>query len=638
LAQCVAAALASSIKYRPDIDGLRAVAVLPVVAYHLGFRPVTGGFVGVDVFFVISGFLIGSMVFADIAADKFSLTTFYVRRIRRIFPALFTMMAATAIAAYFILYPAPFIDFGKSLAAATFSVSNFYFWATSGYFDAPAITKPLLHTWSLAVEEQFYLLFPPLALALHRWAPRRVTLCIIVIALISLVWSAIGVFVAPNEAFYLLHTRAWELALGILLARGAAPKLASPALRTGVAAAGLALIVGSVFLLTRDTPFPGLAAIPPCLGAAMLIAAGGAGDNPVSRLLSWKPIVFIGLISYSLYLWHWPIIVLYQQYLGSAFLFLFQKLQLAALMLVLSVLSWRFIEQPFRRLRAPAPKVLALAGGGAGALMALSLGIVLLQGAPQRFAPDVMRLASYLHYEGFDTPGAPICFIAASQHTYADYDRNRCLARSATRPNILLLGDSHAAHLRTGLIAALPDANVMQATASGCKPLLHRRARDAAGCRRLMQSMFEDYLPNTPVDLVIVSARWFDSDLADLASTLDYLKARHVNVLLVGPIVQYNGAVPQLVALAAQHHDPDLLLRQMRRQERGVDAAMAALAARKHVRYASAYRAMCPGDACVQLSVDGVPLQHDYGHLTREGSIFVVDRLRDEGDFAFAAN
>ncbi len=279
--------MSNAINYRPDVDGLRAVAVLPVIAYHLGFRPIPGGFIGVDVFFVISGFLIGSLVFKELEQGRFSFAGFYVRRIRRLFPALLVMMAATAIGAYFIIYPSRYEEFAQSLAAATFSVSNIYFFLTAGYFDGPAITKPLLHTWSLAVEEQFYLLFPPLALWLTTRVPNRTTLIIAIIGAVSFVWSAITAFTSPNESFYLLHTRAWELALGLLLARGVQPRMTSALVRASVAGIGLLLIVASVFLITNDMPFPGLLAAPPCLGTAMVFSAGSPRHNPVGPQLSF---------------------------------------------------------------------------------------------------------------------------------------------------------------------------------------------------------------------------------------------------------------------------------------------------------------------------------------------------------------
>jgi peptidoglycan/LPS O-acetylase OafA/YrhL len=627
--------LSNAIQYRPDVDGLRAVAVLPVIAYHLGFRPIPGGFIGVDVFFVISGFLIGALVFKELEQGRFSFAGFYVRRIRRLFPALLAMMAATTIGAYFIIYPSRYEEFAQSLAAATFSVSNIYFFLTAGYFDGPAITKPLLHTWSLAVEEQFYLLFPPLALWLTTRMPNRTTLIIAIIGAVSFVWSAITAFTSPNESFYLLHTRAWELALGLLLARGFYPPMKSALVRTSVAGAGVLMIVASVFLITREMPFPGLMALPACLGTAMVIAAGSAGGNLVGRLLSWKPIVFVGLISYSLYLWHWPIIVLYYEYLGANFLALHQKFLLLPLIFAVSILSWRYIEQPFRRGPSPRRRVFAFVGGGAAALTVLAFAIVLMQGLPGRFSPDVIRLASYLEYGRNDAVGSA-CFIAASRANYADYDTDRCLRRSATQPNVLLIGDSHAAHLRAGLEATLGDVNLMQATASRCKPILRRRLRDAEGCFEMMRYVYRDYLPNNHVDLVIISARWFERDLPDVAETVRWLNQIGVETVLVGPVVQYNAAVPQLLALAEQHNDPRLPLREMRTQERRVDRAMQALAAREGVRYASPYQAMCPEGACMQVLEDGVPIQHDYGHLTREGSVFVVGRLRDEGAFTMA--
>ena len=299
----------SKLHYRPDIDGLRAIAVLSVLAYHLRINMFRGGFVGVDVFFVISGYLISAIILKDIAAGTFSIVSFYERRVRRIFPALIALFVGTTLLAYFFFLPTELIGFAKSLLAALFSVSNFYFWRHSGYFSAPVDTKPLIHTWSLAVEEQFYIFLPIFLFLAHRFFPRRLRTSIVVIALGSFVLSAVGAYRDPTAAFYLPHTRAWELLLGVLISLDVFPAIRGPVLRNVSTICGLGLISAAVFGFSAYTPFPGIAALLPCVGAALIIAAGRSGNSLVGRMLSLKPMVFIGLISYSLYLWHWPIIV-----------------------------------------------------------------------------------------------------------------------------------------------------------------------------------------------------------------------------------------------------------------------------------------------------------------------------------------
>lgn len=242
-------------KHRTDIDGLRAVAVLPVVAFHAGINQLPGGFVGVDVFFVISGFLIGSIILTDVAQGQFSYASFYSRRFRRILPALFAVLLATTIAAAFILYPGEFADYGRSLAAAALSASNFYFMFTSDYFDAPAATKPLLHTWSLAVEEQFYLVLPPLLVLGRRATAGHLEKLLWCLALISFCFSAYGAYRGESSAFYMLHSRAWELLLGVLV--GMRPPPRGKGTAEVAAAAGLGLITFSILYVRESMHFPG---------------------------------------------------------------------------------------------------------------------------------------------------------------------------------------------------------------------------------------------------------------------------------------------------------------------------------------------------------------------------------------------
>src|SRR5215471_15157188 len=350
----------AAVKYRPDIDGLRAVAILSVMAFHIWPWRVSGGFIGVDVFFVISGYLISSILFSEIASNRFSVLAFYERRIRRIFPALFAMLIVVSAVISFFLLPNELIDYAKSVIAATTSSSNFYFWNHSGYFEAP-MSKPLLHTWSLAVEEQFYLTFPVFLLLTRRFFPRFLKHAVVLLFFISLAASIVVVRYNPNTAFYMPYTRAWELLLGTIVSLGFFPRLSNAWLRNAVTVAGMGLIAYSALRYLPQTPFPGLAALAPCVGSALIIGAGESGRTLVGRALAWRPVVFIGLISYSLYLWHWPVIILNDLGLsvnpstalsGNPLALWLQRSSLLArfaISLLLAILSWRFIERPFRR-------------------------------------------------------------------------------------------------------------------------------------------------------------------------------------------------------------------------------------------------------------------------------------------------
>ena len=337
-----------NLKYRADIDGLRAIAVLAVLGYHTNLPGFSGGFVGVDIFFVISGFLITSVILKDIQAGKFSIALFYERRIRRIFPALFPVILFTLVIGALLFDYKDFKDLGQSVSATTLFSSNILLWQRKGYFDAASIQNPLLHTWSLAVEEQFYIFFPIILYAISRFLKKKYLLWLVAIGVLSLAASIYGVQASPKATFYLMPTRAWELAVGSILALGVIPAIKSRSAQNALTLVGLALVCFSVGFYTEATPFPGYAAIVPVLGA-FLIMYGGEGSKAVlSGLLGKRPVVFVGLISYSLYLWHWPLIVF------AKYIYFYRELnpfEIAAILLAafaLATLSLKFIEKPFR--------------------------------------------------------------------------------------------------------------------------------------------------------------------------------------------------------------------------------------------------------------------------------------------------
>lgn len=300
----------SPIKYRRDIDGLRTLAVLPVVFNHAGIPGFPGGFVGVDIFFVISGFLISGILAREVEESRYSVVRFYERRARRILPALFAVIAVTLIIGCFILTPMQFDGLGKSVATTLLFVSNLWFWYSAGDYFGPGVElEPLLHTWSLAVEEQFYFLYPLLLWALSGFSRKTLVLAVGSLSLLSLALSIYATPSHPTFSFYLLPTRIWELGAGALLALGVFPTSRQRWVSELAGVLGLGLIVGAILLVDDQTPFPGLSAVAPVAGAVLLIIAGFGPGSTASRLLSLSPLVGIGLISYSLYLWHWPIIV-----------------------------------------------------------------------------------------------------------------------------------------------------------------------------------------------------------------------------------------------------------------------------------------------------------------------------------------
>ena len=407
--------------HRREVDGLRALAVVPVILFHAGLGVFSGGFAGVDVFFVISGYLITSIIVADLDAGRFSLAAFYERRARRILPALLLVVAVTMPLAWLWMLPADLLAFARSVLAVLVFGSNLLFWRESGYFNSAADLKPLLHTWSLAVEEQFYLLFPLLLLLAWRWGRRRTAVLLALLTAASLAAAQWAVSAAPSAAFFLLPTRAWELGLGALVALHLARQHAwrpGPLLQQCLAGAGLLLILCGFVVFTRYTPFPGLHALVPTTGTALVLLFAWPGTLAGS-LLGHRLLVGIGLLSYSAYLWHQPLLALARHRqldeVGPGL-----SLALCAATFVLAALSWRLVETPFRNRAfiARRPLVATLLG------VALVLGLAAAAGvrATQARLPDSLR----------------------ATHERCNHDQDRCFEKAPAARRVALWGDSYA--------------------------------------------------------------------------------------------------------------------------------------------------------------------------------------------------
>jgi peptidoglycan/LPS O-acetylase OafA/YrhL len=603
---------------------------MAVIGYHLQIAWFSGGFVGVDVFFVISGYLIGAFILDEVRQGTFSLAGFYARRIRRIVPAFAAMVFAVMVLSYFWLFPAEYVRLAWQAFYAAVSASNIYFLHHTGYFDAPASTQ-LLHTWSLGVEEQFYLAFPLLVIGIASVAPKHLYLGLGLLWAASFLASMYGVATYPQASFFLAPTRAWELLSGTLLAGQSWTAGWSRMPRELMAALGLALIGFAVVAYTQETSFPGAAALVPCAGAAMIIAAGQSGGSMAASLLSWRPFVFIGLISYSLYLWHWPIIIF--QRADAAVLSTTSRLLILLYSVIVATLSWRFIERPFRVRFRPSHEPQVLAGGllALSAVACAAILVVAAGGLPARFSPVARAYASYLDYgQAHFREGT--CFIDPP-YGFADFDRGKCLPFKTGRKNFLLIGDSHAAQLWYGLSKLMTGTNILQATAAGCSPDVQDAWRAGRSCGLLMDYMFSDYLPSHHVDRLLVAARWFPRDLPGLETMLAWARDRGIPVTLLGPMVEYDAALPRILAAAAESHDLAAAHTHQTRNQTELDGKLRAVAAAYGASYVSFYALLCGLQPCLDVAPDGSPLEFDTDHLTREGSLFVARRLLASGQF-----
>ncbi|MFZ0297346.1 MAG: acyltransferase family protein [Candidatus Sulfotelmatobacter sp.] len=626
-------------KHRPDIDGLRAIAIIPVVLFHAGVLHVAGGFVGVDVFFVISGFLITGILLEDIRKDRFSIAKFYERRARRILPALFAVLSFASLAAYKLLLPNDLHDFGHSLISTLFFFSNITFSKEMGYFDGPAELKPLLHTWSLAVEEQFYIVYPLFLFLVTRFFRKRYAIAIGSVLVVSFAYGVWRVHTQPITSFFLATTRAWELLIGGILAIQGIPKLNHKLIANVLGFLGLGLIAYSVFAFSGATPFPGWHALYPCLGAALVIYSGMDAETLVGRILSTRPMVFVGLISYSLYLWHWVIIVFTKQYLDRPLNGRETMAVILASTLIASVV-WRFVENPFRGRGAIGTRAWIFSGATAIAMLFAAFGLTafLSKGFPARFSGEARRLMNARDdfWGRRDECDGKICHLGAP----------------GTQETFVLWGDSHAGALAPAFehLALSDDLAGAVAFQSSCAPLLQMKRYDAGGkdCTEFGKSVL-DYIDTHHIKNVFLHGRWarytestwHEQDLPVLLtpdlrpeenyavfdklirSTLAELRSRNLNVVIIASVPEVGKDVPTTLArIALSGKQTELAPRRdqfMRRQQR----AFRVLTSAAHdygVQIVYPHQTLCSASEC-SVEKDQWPLYVDDDHLSIHGAL-----------------
>jgi len=631
------------LNYRSEIDGLRALAVIPVVLFHAGFELFSGGYVGVDVFFVISGYLITSILIRDLQTSGISLLQFYERRARRILPALLFVTIVCVPFSYWWMLPQELKDFSQSLiGVATFS-SNVLFWMETNYFAGTSELKPLLHTWSLAVEEQFYLIFPLLLLATSK-TPRAwlVSLCILMAGL-SLSISIIGTTNFPSANFYLLPSRFWELLIGAIIALTSASANQPKRSLVGEALAvvGLFGILASALVLDSSTPYPGLHTVPPVLGT-MLVLIFASDQSIAARLLRFKPLVGIGLISYSLYLWHQPIFAFARlnswQDLSELY-----SLGLISLSVSMAWLSWKFIEAPFRDKKKYSRKSIWI-------MSATALSLVLVVGLLGHFSGGMLlestEFRSKQNEIGFRTRTN---FGLSKDCELRFHENPNC--RTGENPEVLVWGDSYAMHLVEAVKTAHPNATLLQATKNACPPILgisfknKTRTQEMANeCIAFNKQVSEYIRDNSNLRYVIVSSRLDQlynpessivreknepKSIAEATiETLTMAQTAGVEVVFVGPTPSNDLDLGRCLAIslfqttALEECDfpiQDILM------SGSVKSLLNQIS--KEFQVIDLQKIICHDRVC-HASIDGVLLYRDGGHLSVEGSSYIGTKTR----------
>lgn len=635
-----------SLAYRPEIDGLRALAVVAVVLFHASLK-CPGGYVGVDVFFVISGYLITSLILRDLHAGRFSLADFWERRARRILPALSVMVLATLLAGGLLFLPSDYEALGKSAIAQALLAANIFFWrddsTRGGYFGPTSEERPLLHTWSLAVEEQFYVFFPLMLLGLFWFKrfrqPRALCWLLFLGVCAGLLLAAYGVHRHPGAAFYLLPTRAWELLYGAWIA--ALPAACVPKGRWQREAAswlGLAAMLLPCWLYSKETPFPGLAALPPCLGAALFIWGNGrlAGTNgsaltSAGRLLALRPVVFVGLISYSLYLWHWPVLVFGKYWWFQPWTPWHYRAGLLMTASVLAVLSWRWVETPFRRKQIAGTRQAVFRLAGAITLFSLLLGggVVATKGLPGR----VPERAAENEKAEFDKAA-----YGDMQLKVEDIQQERLIPlgiKNATSPiKALLWGDSHAMHTIPAMDALCRELQIAgcAATHGATPPVLDVILYLKAGLKEKtpeFSAAVLNHIKRHKIPHVVLAARWsvyqeFDSSLLEtsLANTIQTLHEAGCTVWVLQDVPDVDTEAPKALAAqamfgreitfwqrtAVDHHQKNEVLYRLAKQNLPA------------VFIDPAPLLLDPGSGRYRPHIDGISIYHDDDHLTTRAS------------------
>jgi peptidoglycan/LPS O-acetylase OafA/YrhL len=626
--------------YRLDIDGLRAIAVLSVILFHIKKALLPGGFIGVDVFFVISGFLITSHIVQDINRSRFSILNFYRRRIKRIVPAMLVVVSVTLFFSWFLLLPEDATAAAKSAVFSLFSLANVYFWLyrDTSYFAQSTSELPLLHLWSLGIEEQFYVIWPLLLIWLYQPGCKKLFFSIaMTFALFSYVLGNLLFHRYPLFVYYMLPTRAGELLLGALVAiavlRGVDQKL-SAAMSTSFAITGMLLLASSMFFLSEDSVFPGLLALPPTLGTSLIIFAGHSRSNILSDLLSKKPLVQIGLISYSLYLWHWPLLAFYRYGYGNVDLL--AAVSILILTYLLAWLTYHYVEQPARNSTASVLQVfIRQYATPSVVLLVLSFSIVYANRLwPDTLHSDYMKHLTKIRDES--RPAYQYDYVCQRQKlTEKDALDLHCVvgADLKTSPRVLLWGDSNAAHYigMIGSFAKKAGFNFRNIEIGSCPPILGEttafvdphRAEDCESSLTVVRPMLEK------AEVIIISAAWTSYQqrssvfLDSFFHTVRDLTDKGKQVIIIGkvPVISGFDRLCREKALRFPFLNCPIKKMPLSVAIYDMNARLSQFANKTaHVRYFDATAFLCPKGMCSAYDGNGNPMYFDEEHLTMAAS------------------
>lgn len=633
-------------QYRADIDGLRAIAVLSVVGFHMFPEWVTGGFIGVDIFFVISGYLITSMILADLQSNSFSLIDFYTRRINRIFPALILVLLFVLIAGWYLLAQEKYKELNQHITWAAAFIYNFLLLNDGGYFSAAAESRPLLHLWSLSIEEQFYIVWPILLIASWKFKKWR---GVIVLAMIAVATSFITSIATDNKivAFYSPISRCWELLVGACLAYGVIQhSVDDDKLKNAQSVVGALLLVSGLVLINKSSAFPGWWALLPTVGSALLISAGcNAWLN--KNILSSKLFVWIGLISYPLYLWHWPLLSFFRLFNGEA-LSVVSRIILILISILLAAVTYLLIEKRMRQNKLRKLKTIILL------VLMVTIGTTCLLtyrgylvGSQENMLANLKAQGNHdtaacwekwLKYVRFDS-----CYL----HDIHQLKRP-AVCYEEQKPSIAIWGDSHAAALYPGFKKLGIDKKfgIIEVSQAGCPPIFDLGEKNITfrkNCNEVNQDVFKSLIEIKP-DVLVLHAAWKvdiytlsnDELSTKFGKTLKQVKKALPNtkIVVLGPVPRWDTSPEQVAYLdALKSGSSQFPVKQKATQLDELDAILQKNAADAGVDFISANKVLCDEEGCISKVVEDQQSDYiacDYGHFTETGSQFFVDRIKSD--------
>lgn len=614
--------------YRWDIQGLRAIAVLAVVLFHINPLWLPGGYIGVDIFFVISGYLIMGFIWRDLSHNQFNLLQFYTKRVYRLFPALFAMVLVSSFAAYFILLPNENELYLKSMFSTLFYISNFYFYTEADYFNDAMEFYPLLHTWSLSVEEQFYMLFPLLLIWIYKNHKKHIFTVLILTGLLSLALSEWYVHIDTSFSFFASPTRFFQFIIGGIIAISLQHTQPSKRLGDVGVMGGLVLIGISIYWYSEKTLFPGLSALLPSLGTGLILYFGVHAYYS-KFILENKFVDMIGNASYSIYLWHWPLIVFYKLKVSPNLSFN-EQLLLLVLSIFFGILSWKMIENKFRKKefkRLTLKPILNVLGVS---IFLFLLSVIIFTYYPSKKLRYQDKANEYLKYDSSKFR-AGTCFLTSKYNDVKFYDKEECITHETGKKNYLLFGDSHAAHYYSALAELIEeDETLTQVTSSGCSPLLpHSGAKRCVG---LNTWAYDELIKQKHFDTIVLSAHWGVVNKKNFQNSLNELLKYTDRLVLLGPSMQYRQSLPRLLLNLKENEESSQICKSAGVYDKlsTINGIVKSYVTMDNAIFISTLDTLCNSKGCTTITVNGAPINFDNGHLSHEGALYILQRVEKE--------